>query len=142
MALSLNELTDIDYKILEYIAKFDSVSEDSILNYFPNVESLGYRLEQLAKPDYHHSNPGILFTLPNTSYIEEEFNSHKRDGGQIVQISKNSYHITNLGRKTLQDYLDKKRKCSRFIFFDRLRYTVTTTIAVAALIVGIIALFR
>lgn len=134
MAVSTDKLTNIDYEILSYISRFGSVSREEIIKYFPNVESVDYRLEYLSQPEYHHSTSGISFPLENTSYIEKEYDAIKKTNGSTIHASRDFYHISALGKKALQDYSHEKQRVFRRTLWTEIRLWLALLISAIALI--------
>lgn len=109
MVTPQNSLTNDEYALLNYINKFDSVSKKQMLNHFNGkINALEYRLSLLAEPEYENL-AGFHFPIENSNYIIEEFEYIVGNDGSTNTISKNSFHISELGKKTLQDFLSNKR---------------------------------
>lgn len=95
-------MNDIDFLILEYISKFDSIHTNEILNIFPdNKFSTKYRLELLSEMKKHSSG---YFYLENTSYIKLNYINCEDGFGGTVSKSTNTYSITQKGKVALQEY--------------------------------------
>ena len=95
-------MNDIDFLILEYISKFDSIHTNEILNKFPdNKFSTKYRLELLSEMKKHSSG---YFYLENTSYIKLNYINCEDGFGGTVSKSTNTYSITRKGKVALQEY--------------------------------------
>lgn len=106
MAIHINELTDLDYKLLKYISKFESVSEEKILHKFKNkIDSIDLRLTNLSC----ENDPISLLPDAGHCYILEDTSSHSDGLGTSIITYLNSYHITPYGKKVLQDYLFNKK---------------------------------
>lgn len=128
MTTPIENLTPKDYELLSYINKFDSISKSQINNHFKNkIDSIDYRLTQLKNMSYSGSMP-----IENSSYIEEEYNHITDPQTHITRvISKNTFHITSLGKKSLQDYnlkakSDKRNFLLKSVFVPIIVTVVTT----------------
>lgn len=122
-----------DYKILIYISKHNSVSKEKIMNHFGNkIDGIETRLESLSTPEYSRE---LFMAIKNTSYIEEEFDFETDNQGFEKTIPKGIYHITDFGKKTLQDYQSTNKAKKFDIYFDRV-------LAIAAFIISVIALLK
>lgn len=122
-----------DYKILIYISKHNSVSKEKIMNHFSNkIGGIETRLESLSTPEYSCE---LFIAIRNTSYIEEELDFEIDNKGFEKTIPKGIYHITDFGKKTLQDYQSTNKAQKIDIYFDRV-------LAIAAFIISVIALLK
>ena len=122
------ELTETDFKLLNYINKFDSVTREQLITNFPKINALDYRLNLLSNmKDLSKNGSSERYIIEKISF----------EG--VTLKSSGIFTITDLGRKALQDYLFNKRKASRKSKFEWIRYIVTTSIAIAALINSILA---
>jgi hypothetical protein len=104
----IEQLTPIDFKILEYIGRFDSISRDDIVRHFSNVDSIDYRIAQLAARDYEFIGGGnravsVRVPVPNSSYLIEEYESAKGEYGLIQHKATNRFRLSALGKKALED---------------------------------------
>ena len=104
-------MNDIDFLILEYISKFDSIHTNEILNKFPdNKFSTKYRLKLLSEMEKHSS--GHLY-LENTSYIELNYVTCEDGFGGTVSKTTDTYSITQKGKVALQEYKLSQNKISK-----------------------------
>jgi hypothetical protein len=133
-AMSKYILEENDYKILVYISKHDSVSKEKIINRFGNkIVGIETRIKNLATPDF--TNGSWKIPISNTSYIIEEYDEVKDEIGATNTIPKGIYHITDFGKKVLQDYLSNVKSQKFDIYFNR-------ALAVIAIFISIIALLK
>ena len=108
MSIPVEELTENDYLILEYINRFPSVNKLDIEKYFiGKISSLVFRLSVLSNKNYKMSG-GTPFPISNSNYISEEFYKTDNDYSNPPQ-SKETFHITDFGKATLQDHFTKKK---------------------------------
>lgn len=108
MSIPVEELTENDYLILEYISRFSSIHKTDIEKHFKGkIASLDYRLSVLAQIDYKLSG-NVPFPIQNSNYISEEFDSNS-NGYSAPRKSLNIFHITDFGKATLQDHIAKKK---------------------------------
>ena len=96
MLLQNYDLSPHDFIILKYINSFESVQKEQIEKHFSGkIDSVSFRLDMLKNS--------------NSGYIVEEFDSYQDDIGFTQHISKNSFHISAIGKKALQDYSFRKK---------------------------------
>lgn len=134
MPTSAKDLTTKDYELLLFISKFDSVSRTEIHSKMKHkVDSIDYRLSQLSEVSYNGR-----FAVKNSSFIKEEFDSFQNSIGEFIYTSKHSFHITDFGKKVLQDYKVHIKE-ERFEF---LKKSVLVPIIVAALTTVVIHLLK
>ena len=96
MKLAVEQLTKNDYDILEYVNRFDLLPLSQIVEHFDGkLDAVEYRLYALSLGEYTNDRCFIA----NSSYIYELVEYNNDD-----DTRKYSYHITDLGKKTLQDY--------------------------------------
>lgn len=135
--MGTEELTQIDYQILKYINKFDSISKEQILNHFNNkFASVEYRLSLLNEPDYRIIGRTKM-PLINSSYVVEEFDTIEDESHITHLLSKNTFHISPLGKKTLQDYQLKRKSEKRSLWIKNawlpIIVSIFTTLAIDGL---------
>ncbi len=103
------ELQPIDYKILVYLSKFDELHINKIKKHFPkNFNTVEYRIKLLSMQEFQHPH-----YLENSSYILQKHNYSQTDIGQVVDTPLHIYYLSELGKKTVEDYLiikSEKRK--------------------------------
>lgn len=124
------DLSKSDYDILAYINQYDHVSKEQIIGHFNGkIYAIEYRLNNLSSPACAE---GVKSLLPHSNYIKEEMKiNDSRDRFTPFLVSKNMYHITDAGRKALDEYRTKN-KAERLQFW--LPIIVSNLIALAALI--------
>ena len=96
----MKELTNIDFKILDFINKNQPVHIDKIKAEFPRISGVEYRIDLLSRQEFSQS--GACY-LTNSSYIIQEY-QRTGEGSFADRLATGIYRITDLGRKTLQDY--------------------------------------
>lgn len=131
MPTSIEKLTSKDYELLFYINKFDSVSKEQINEHLKNkIDSIDYRLAQLSDVSYQGNVP-----INDSGYIREEFEHIKDPQTRITSVvSKKSFHITSLGKKTLQDYKCKLKSDKQDFWKKSIFVPIIVTIATTLLI--------
>ena len=130
------QLTDIDIKILCFIREHDSASVTDMQSTLTDVDALHYRLEQLSTPEYR----GVLGTslpIPNTAYIEQDYESIKTDIGETEHRPLGIYHLTEFGYKSLQDYKYNQAAHKREIWLKNAWIPILVTLVTNLLIHGI-----
>jgi hypothetical protein len=133
MAIPLDKLSNIDYKILHYIGKFDSISKEKLKKRFSKINHLDYRLSLLSKIELRDTGY-VSIPIENSNYIQKEFEANPNDPASPVGIAKNSFRITDYGKATLLNHSEKV-KADRKSFWMRSILTpilvaVATTLAV------------
>ncbi len=140
MSIPIEELTENDYLILEYINRFPSVHKTDIEQHFKGkIASLDYRLSVLAKVNYKMSG-GTPFPISNSNYISEEFYETDNDYSNPPQ-SKEMFHITDFGKVALQDHLVKKKSDKKQLFVKNAWMPIIVTLITNLLIDGVKWLF-
>lgn len=120
--MSFPNLEENDYKILVFILESHSVSKAQISKCFTNkVDGIENRLQDLL----------------SASCIEEEYgHTYVNNGnGTVKRLHNGVYHITDFGKKVLQDHTTKIKALKFDVYFNR-------ALAVLALIISIIALIK
>ena len=140
MSINANELTKMDYEILEYIDVFSSVHKNDIKQHFSKYSDvIDYRLLILSQPNY--TKNAYYSTIPNSCYIVEEFKPII-DDYENNKESLNRFHISELGKTVLRNYLSKQKKISknqkRELFFKIGNFALS----VIAIIISIFALLK
>lgn len=101
------EPTETDFQILQYIAKHGSTSISQLESKFPTMESLEYRVRQMATPQSRSAGSGrsgFRVPIPNTSYLLEDYQEFK-DGPLTKVKYLGTFHLTEFGRKAIQDHV-------------------------------------
>ena len=96
--LSINEMTDLDYAILEKLAQ-SAMLESVLLNTFPQPAVAKHRLNLLMHSEYEDLSPwgGMPTPRPDSYYVQE---------------SASKLELSPHGWKTLEDWhLQKKKTC-------------------------------
>jgi len=144
MALSLENLTAIDYDILEFINKNGKISKNDIFAKFHDKEATELRLSKLAEYTMRPHAGSSRIEMP--SYIYEIMEKSNEPNyfpppwdNVDAFISTGEYSLTDYGKKTLEDYLFQERTNSRKSKVEWVRYGITTLISIIALILSILA---
>lgn len=136
MSIPVEELTENDYLILEYINNFPSVHRADIEKHFKGkITSLDYRLSVLAQIDYKPSG-GTFFPVQNSNYIEEEF-APNSGGYSSPRKSLNTFHITALGKSSLQEHLLKKKSDRKDMLLKNICIPIAVTLITNLIIDGV-----
>lgn len=98
----VEDLNEIDYRILKFFRKNGSVSIEDAKKALSDIESIEYRIKALAKPE-RKLNIHIYEPVPNTCCLEEDFEEY-RDGNITKHHNLGTFRITPLGKKVLQDH--------------------------------------
>lgn len=132
----VEDLTDLDYEILDYISQNEPVHIDDIKNHFPNIASIEYRIEVMKTPEYHQSMH-IRLVTENTFCISEKYEIFKDELGISHNRYLQIYSITSLGKKALQDYKVKKAKHRKELWLKNAWIPILVSLATNLLIAGI-----
>lgn len=106
----MSELSDVDFKILEFINENEPVEIKKIKSKFPEIASIGYQIEQMSKQTFSQS--GSCY-IPNTSFIIQEYEEFEEPKGSFEPAKPlGIYTVTDFGKKALQDHKEytKNRK--------------------------------
>ena len=139
MSVPVNELTENDYRILKYINKFSHVSKEQIEHYFNGkIDAIDFRLSVLAKIER-----SSMYKIPieNSSYIVEEFEDNY-DDYEVPPKSKNIFHISQLGKSVLQDYLEAKKSERKSNLKSAAFKICNLILSIIAIIISIISLLK
>ena len=132
-----SELTDADYKILEYIERFNHVSKKELVtNLRTKVDAVEYRIKNLSSIDYQ-TTENI-----NSNYIMQECKNDGEIFGGPKLTPINSYHISELGKKTLQDYRLKRKHEMRVLRLKSIWLPIVVAIPTTILTTIIIHLLQ
>lgn len=114
-------MEDLDYKVLEYIAKHGPVSVQQIENALPDVNSIGPRLDTLRN-------------ITNRMVIEKTVN--EKHGSLTTSVRTGCFIATPLGVKSLQDYKHATRKHRKELWLKNawipILVSVVTNLVIAA----------
>ena len=136
------DLTPLDYQILNFISKFDSVSKDKILLEFSQEKTVTeFRLEQLAKPEYKQL-PHLSIPISNSSYVYEICEEFEDECHVSHETPTGLFALTDLGKKTLQDYKAEKQCELRRKNEERIWRAIPIIISAIALVISGLALAK
>ena len=113
----ITNLSKLDYEILEYISKFDSVSKEDIIRHFAKIDAdvINQHVKKLAEPEYYSK---ASQQKPLTSYIAEFYNPMA------------CYRILPIGKTAMVEYKEQRRR-------DRINNFWKTVVIVASLIAAV-----
>jgi len=126
-------LENIDYEILELVNQFDKVTEEKILEYFPHNSTVQYRIEELSRAEYDHTYTPMVREIPNSSYLLKIF-TYENIKGDVISTYTGNIKITNLGKKTIEDYKQKQKYQNRKTWEERFFKFAPIVISVIALL--------
>lgn len=105
------DLSDVDFKILEFINENEPVKIEKIKTKFPKISSIDYRIEQMSKQTLSQS--GSCY-IPNTSFIIQKYEEYEEPKGSFEPAKPlGIYTVTDFGKKALQDHKDYTKKHKR-----------------------------
>lgn len=131
----VEDLTEIDYRILKFFKENGSVSIENAQKALPDIESIEYRIKTLAKPE-RKSNIRIYEPIPDTCCLEEDREEY-RDGNITKYKFLGTFHITTLGKKALQDYQTAEKQRKKDIWLVNAKIPIIVTIITNLVIYGI-----
>lgn len=109
--IKIINLTEIDFQILDFIKKHNSVHIKDILLKFPdNKYSTKYKIELLSQQEKHSSG---FYYLENTSYIKMNYEHYTNSLGETSLKELDTYYITEKGKVVLQEYKIKTIKLKK-----------------------------
>lgn len=128
MSISVKDLTESDYQLLEYINRFPSVHKTNIEKHFKGkIDSLDYRLSVLSQIDYKTSH-GVPIPIQNSAYIDEEFDQTTDEYIEPYK-SLNIFHITDLGKTALQEHLHSLKSQRKELFLKSVFIPIAVSFA-------------
>lgn len=133
------EPTETDFQILRYIAKHGSTSISQLESRFPAMESLEYRVRQMATPQSKSSGSGhssFRVPIPNTSYLLEDYRDFK-DGPFTKVEYLGTFHLTEFGRKAIQDHTQSTKSARKELWLKNAWIPILVTLAANLLVLGI-----
>jgi len=130
--LPVSESSDIDYEVLKYIAEMKIVSIDELKERFPNMNSLKYRLEQLARVE-RSKTPPYLPIVHSRNYIREHY-YHRRNEFTYFGF----YQISDYGQKVLDDYARSNKSQKKGSFREHILFPllISAITAIVGFIIG------
>ena len=141
MSVKINELSENDYKLLAYINKFESVSKEQIKQQFhKEIDAIDYHLPVLKQPRYDDLGYGARKVIENSSYIVEEFNMVNSPYG-LRPVSKNSFHISGLGKSALQEHEQKAKIDRKDTLLKSVWIPIAVTILTSLILNGLESLY-
>lgn len=141
MSVKINELSENDYKLLAYINKFESVSKEQIKQQFhKEIDAIDYHLSVLKQPRYDDLGYGARKVIENSSYIVEEFNMVNSPYG-LRPVSKNSFHISGLGKTALQEHEQKAKIDRKDTLLKSVWIPIAVTILTSLILNGLESLY-
>ena len=136
----MNNLTDFDFLILEFINKFDKIHIDKIRAKFSKGKhSIDYRLELLSTGKRHSSG---FFVEDNSSYIEMNCKYVIDEIGCTVAEPLDTYFITEKGKKVLLDQQIVSKKESWKTFRHSFLYPAITVVTVSLITIALTSHFK
>ena len=119
------DLTENDVKILQYVKSHQPVHISQIEQALHGIESISYRVEILATPEYKYS-----------SYLEQAY-ENVTEHGLTHSNPLGIYTLTDFGRKALQDYENSEKAQRRELWLKNawipILVTIATNLAIHAL---------
>lgn len=123
-------LTGLDYEILQFIAEHSPVLKTDVLKAFPQ-STTEIRLSEFATPKYRFIN-GIQIPVENTRYISLALS---------MEPSRTEIGILPLGQKLVEEYQYQKKLVQKEKTENRLWKLAPIVISLCSLILSIISLY-
>ena len=130
--IPVNELTDLDYEILEKLA-LAPMTETALTDSFPKQSAVKHRIALLMDCEYDDSMipfGGTLFPKSDSYYIQTSSSN-----SDMLELSPH-------GMKVIEDWSRKKKKEHRKLVEWRITKYAPIIISIIALIVAIISLLQ
>lgn len=125
--LCIVSLTDSDVKILKYVRSHQPVHISQIERSLHGIESITYRVETLATPEYRYYDH-FCEAVKNSSYLEQEY-EHVTEHGLTHSNPLGIYTLTDFGRKSLQDYENAIKAHHREMWLKNAWIPILVTVA-------------
>ncbi len=71
------ELTEIDFQILDYVSKNGTATIQDLHSHFLSIDVLDYRLQLLSRGDIQYIGPGIPVSIDDTYFLEAHFDQNR-----------------------------------------------------------------
>ena len=134
MRTQINELSEIDYEILDYLNRSGTVSKNQILDHFSKSDDIEFRLESLATPIFSKPPlPNKSFWTYGPSYIEEVYEEYQ-GRSESLSSSTDIYRITGFGRRTLYNYRLQVKSDKRRLWLTNVKIPILVSIATYAIL--------
>jgi len=133
MRTAHEKLQEIDYRILSYISRFDSIPKEKVLKKFKRIDVIELRLDIFLKTGYS-SIPREEITSGGTTIYETFF-----EVSNYIESQNGDLKITNLGKKAVQDYIIIKNSRR---WESSLRLWIPLIISLVALGISVYGLFK
>jgi hypothetical protein len=129
------DLTENDVKILQYVKSHQPVHISQIEQALHGIESISYRVEILATPEYKYYDH-FYEAIKNSSYLEQAY-ENVTEHGLTHSNPLGIYTLTDFGRKALQDYENSEKAQRRELWLKNawipILVTIATNLAIHAL---------
>lgn len=131
----MQEINELDISILQFLKENGPSSIDSIKEAFQEIEAIEYRVTELSTPEYR-SIPHARVPIPNTSYIVEDW-ERVRENGIMVTKPLGTYRLTDLGKKTLQDYISYSKSQRKDLWLKNAWIPILVSLATNLILGGL-----
>lgn len=134
--MDIKQLNDIDFRILTYFRDHGPSSIDDAHKTLPDVEEIEYRIRYMAAQDTHR-NAYFTEKIPNTSCLSRDTRAitdpqTRKTKNELLD----TYRITTLGRKTLQDYEVSEKQRKKDMWLQNAKIPILVTIITNLVIDG------
>lgn len=130
------DLSDIDYYILDFIALKQPVGIEELREKFLSVQSLDYRIHILSTPEYEYVRSGRM-AIENSYCLQEAYEEKISESGftslEYLQI----YSLTELGQKLLQDHKISTKKARKNLWLKNAWIPILVSLATNLVLRGI-----
>lgn len=129
----MSELSDLDVDILEFIKEHEPVSMGAIVSGLPQISEVEFRVKGMCSsghyltPHTQHTKDCFLIQQDTRKYL---------DGALTRGEYLDSYRLTDLGRKVLQDYRHSAKKARRELWLKNAWIPILVSLATNLVIAG------
>ena len=136
VVLYIIALTENDVKILKYVRSHEPVHISQIEQALHDIESITYRVESLATPEYNYYDH-FREAIKNSSYLQQEYEC-VTDKNHLTHMEPlGIYTLTDFGRKSLEDYEAAAKNGRRELWLKNawipILVSIATNLAIRAL---------
>jgi hypothetical protein len=134
--LKEDDLTKLDYEIIEFVNDRYVTSKDEIINTLSSdAEATSLRIDILSRSDESHAKP--RFEILNTSYLHKIYENRN---GMILFTGK--IQIAPLGKKALQDFRELQKEDRNAKTEERIWKAIPIVISIIAIAISFMSLLK
>lgn len=126
------DLTQIDFKILDFVNSNGPIHLEAVKKHFPGIDSIEFRVAELSKVKYNSTG---RFVLKNSSLLAQQYEYVNTDLGPHAKET-GIYAITDCGKKALQDYKEKVKETRKELWLKNAWIPIIVSVATNLVISG------